>query len=525
MRHKSFVAAVALLFASFARSQSIDFSQETLDNGLHVIYAPMHNAPVVHVRVLYHVGSRDETADRQGFAHMFEHMMFRGSAHVPPEEHMKLIGVVGGDSNAFTRFDQTTYHQNVPSNNAQLALWLEADRMSSFKVDGQILRTERMVVAQEWMMRYANQPLGSLYQDLASTAFTTHSYHWTPIGDMDQLRQASASELQTFFNTYYVPNNATLIVAGDIDIEKTKQWVHDYYGWIPKGPEIVRRAKPEPEQNAPREMVVAKPGVPLATIYQGYKNPGYQDADHDALNILGDILSGGDTGRLDTALVNTEHPLCIGVGAGDQQLEDPSLFIVNATVAAGKDPAEVTKKIDAILQEVAGKGVTQAELDKVRTLHRIAIIKGRETCEDIATQLGEEAVFGGDANRVNTELDRLNKITIADLQAVAKKYFVPAHLTTVTYLPAKNAAPSTQAAAKAQETAKAGVAPQHPAGGPACGRISEGLSHSAAGEYRPAESRFQQRRRDRHARRQADHDGGPPPAIGQFAIGDGRRRR
>ena len=456
---KLLAPALLLIFAALARAQSIDFQQETLDNGLHVIYAPLHNAPVVHVRVLYHVGSRDETPDRQGFAHMFEHMMFRGSAHVKPEEHMKLIGVVGGDSNAHTSFDETVYVNTLPSNNTQLALWLEADRMASFKVNADILKTERKVVAQEWMMRYANQPLGTMFQDLAATAFNKHSYHWTPIGDMDQLRRSTADELQTFFNTYYVPNNATLVIAGDIDVEKTKGWVHDYFGWIPKGADIARRAQPEPQQTEPREKIVAKPGVPLATIYQAYKTIGYRSDDHDALSVLGDILSGGDTGRLDTALVNTENPLCINIGAGDMQLEDPSLFVVNATVAPGKDPAEVRKKMDDILQDVAEKGVTQAELDKVRTLHRIAIIKGRETCEQVADQLAEEAVFGGDPNRVNTQLERLNKLTTADIQRVAKTYLVRNHETTVVYKPAANNGSAATQVAKGQETMKADVVP------------------------------------------------------------------
>src|SRR3954452_16384425 len=170
----------------------IEFQKETLPNGLRVIYAPMHQAPVVHVRVLYHVGSRDERPDRQGFAHMFEHMMFRGSAHVPPEQHMKLIGVVGGDSNAFTSFDQTTYVNTIPSNNVEMALYLEADRMASFKVSDTIFQTERKVVSEEWRMRTANPPLGTLFQDFLKTAYTAHSYRWTPIGDMDQLRQGES---------------------------------------------------------------------------------------------------------------------------------------------------------------------------------------------------------------------------------------------------------------------------------------------------------------------------------------------
>src|SRR3954467_4286302 len=154
--------------------EPIQFEKETLDNGLRVIYSPLHQAPVVHLRVLYHVGSRDEKADRQGFAHMFEHMMFRGSAHVLPEQHMKMIGVVGGNSNAFTSFDQTTYVNTIPSNAVEMALYLEADRMSSFKVNDTIFQTERMVVAEEWRMRYGNQPLGTMFQDFFKTAFTTH---------------------------------------------------------------------------------------------------------------------------------------------------------------------------------------------------------------------------------------------------------------------------------------------------------------------------------------------------------------
>src|SRR5687767_6781015 len=162
-------------------SQKIEFVQETLDNGLRVIYAPLHNAPVVHVRVLYHVGSRDERPDRQGFAHMFEHMMFRGSAHVAPEEHMKLIGIVGGNSNAFTSFDQTTYINTVPANHLEMALYLEADRMASFKVSPDIYKIERNVVAKEWGIRN-NRPDGTRYEDFLKEAYSTHSYRWTPIG-------------------------------------------------------------------------------------------------------------------------------------------------------------------------------------------------------------------------------------------------------------------------------------------------------------------------------------------------------
>src|SRR4051794_14718932 len=178
----------------------VEYVRETLDNGLRVIYAPLHQAPVVHVRVHYHVGSRDERPDRQGFAHMFEHMMFRGSAHVKPEQHMKLINMVGGYSNAFTSFDQTVYVNTVPANHLEMALYLEADRMASFKVSEQIYDIERKVVAEEWRRRQ-NQPYGTFFEDFLKLAFTTHSYRWTPIGDMSHLKAARVSELQDFFNT------------------------------------------------------------------------------------------------------------------------------------------------------------------------------------------------------------------------------------------------------------------------------------------------------------------------------------
>src|SRR5918997_2336459 len=198
-------------------AQPIKFQQEVLGNGLRVIYAPLRQAPVVHVRVLYHVGSRDERPDRQGFAHMFEHMMFRGSAHVAPQEHMKRVGGVGGNSNAFTSFDQTVYVNTVPSEHLEMVMYLEADRMASFKVDENIYKTERKVVAEEWRIRQ-NRPYGTQYEDFLKNQFTTHSYRWTPIGDMDHLKAAEVAELQQFFNTYYLPHNAALVITGDMDI-------------------------------------------------------------------------------------------------------------------------------------------------------------------------------------------------------------------------------------------------------------------------------------------------------------------
>jgi zinc protease len=431
--------------------QPIDFTTETLPNGLVVIYAPMHNAPVVHVRVLYHVGSRDERPDRQGFAHMFEHMMFRGSAHVAPEEHMKLIGEVGGISNAFTSYDQTTYHNTIPSQHTQMALYLEADRMASFKVSDDIFKTERKVVSEEWRMRNANPPYGQLFQDFAKTAYTSHSYRWTPIGDMDQLRLAKSQDLQTFFNKYYVPNNACLIIAGDIDPDQTKAWVHEYFGWIPKGADVVRDIAQEPEQTATRHLTVRK-FVPLPRIVMGYKTTTYTSDDHYALNLLGDILGGGRTSRLEKQLVDADHPLCISADAGDQQQEDLSLFLISAAVLPGRSTETVEQIMQDAVADMAAKPVTSEELERVKTLERVAIIQNRETCTQVATALGEAAVFGHDANRVNTDLAKLDAVTPEMIIAVAKKYLQPERLTIVEYVPDPLNRAGRAAAAKAAAT-------------------------------------------------------------------------
>jgi zinc protease len=409
--------------ADAAAPQPIQYTEETLPNGLRVIYAPLKNAPVVHVRMGYHVGSRDERPDRQGFAHMFEHMMFRGSKHVGNQEHMRLVNGVGGISNAFTSFDQTVYWQTVPAQHLEMCLYLEADRMASFKVDGDIYKTERQVVGEEWRLRQ-NRPYGTIYEDLLGTAFTKHSYRWTPIGNMQHLAAAGVQDLQDFFNTYYLPNNAVLTISGDFDLPQAKQWVQKYYGWIPKGPEISRLAQPEPKQTETRRVEVPQ-RVPLAMAAIAYHTPGYSSDDHFALDLASQILGSGRTSRLDRLLVNSDNPQAVQAGASNMQLQDSGMFMVNAVVMQGKDAEAVEK---ALLEEVAKLiegGVTAEELEKAKTQARIGLIRGRQTAENVAAALQDEALFANDPARANTALAKLEAVTPADVQAAAKKYLSP----------------------------------------------------------------------------------------------------
>ena len=447
------LVALAAFLPAVARadeSDKIQFTQETLDNGLNVIYAPLHQAPVMHVRVFYHVGSKDERPDRQGFAHMFEHMMFRGSAHVAPEEHMKRIGQVGGYSNAFTSFDETVYVDTVPAQYLEMALWLEADRMSSFKVSDTIFQTERKVVAEEWRMG-RNRPYGTMYENFLKNAFTTHNYRWTPIGDMDQLKVARSSELQEFFNTYYVPNNATLVVAGDFDLDQAKQMVRRFYGWIPKAPTPPRSGKAEPEQAEAREAVVNEP-VPLTATLIGWHVPGYRSDDHYALSVLNVILGQGDSSRLSRLLVHGENPMCVNADAMHFQLEDSGIFGVMGVTMAGKDADKVRQMLEGAIAEVVKSGVTQEELDKAKAIVKVGMINGRKTATDLASQLADEAVKGGDANRVNTALAKVEALAPADVQKVAAKYLIAGRETTLITKPSVMAAVD-QAVAASQAAA------------------------------------------------------------------------
>jgi zinc protease len=442
--------------AAVAAPKPIDFTEETLDNGLRVIYAPLKSAPVVHVRVHYHVGSRDERPDRQGFAHMFEHMMFRGSAHVGNQEHMRLVNGVGGISNAFTSFDQTVYHQSVPAQHLEMVLYLEADRMASFKVDEEMYKTERKVVGEEWRIRQ-NRPYGTVYEELLKTAFTKHSYRWTPIGDMQHLAAAGVQDLQDFFNTYYLPNNAVLVISGDFDMEKTKAWVKKYYGWIPKGPEVKRLSPQEPPQTEARRVTVAQ-RVPLPMVAAAFHVPAYASDDHYALDLLGTILGSGRSSRLDRLLVNTDQPQAVDASASDMQLQDSGMFMADATVMQGKDADAVEKALMAALAEVVEKGVSAEELEKAKQQARVGLIRGRQTAENLASQLGSEELFAGDASRVNSSLAKLEAVTPEAVQAVAKKYLSPNQATILRVNPdptgkAARAAATQAAAAMAAATA------------------------------------------------------------------------
>ena len=418
------------------RPPKLNFTTHALSNGLEVILLESHEVPVVNVQVWYHVGGKDEQPGRTGFAHLFEHLMFKGSAHVGPDEHSRIIEGVGGYDNAETNDDSTDYYETIPSQYLERILWLEADRMGSLNVDDANFKSERQVVEEERRVRVDNQPYGSIEEDLRAAAFTVHGYHHTPIGSIADLDAATVEDVRAFFNTYYKPNNATLVIVGDFDYEQALAWAKKYFEGIPAsaGP-IPRPSKPEPPQTAQRDVSKSYTNTPLPAVVIGYKIPARYSPDSYPLDLAADILAAGESSRLYQALVYKDQIAVQSAGFGNFT-EDPNLFWAYAIMNPGHSPQDGQKAVIDILGGLKTQPVDPKELQKAKNQEISGFILGRDTDEQKAVAIENAAVIGKDANLVNTELDRYLKVTPEDIERVAKEYFVPMRATILTITPA-----------------------------------------------------------------------------------------
>ncbi len=401
-----------------------DYRETTLDNGMRVITLADHSAPIAAVQVWYHVGSKDEKPDRRGFAHMFEHMMFRGTQNIGPKAHFEYVRKVGGDANAYTSFDNTTYIQEVPSSQVEMVLWLEAERMAFLKINQGYFDTERAVVAEEYRLG-REQPYGTAADKILPEIFTQHPYRWTPIGDMDELAAASADELQEFWNTYYVPNNAALVVVGDVDHGEVVALAKQYFGWIPSYPEPPRVTVKEPLPTAPLAIKVKERNGPVPIVAVGYRTVPTGHPDELALDMLGRILGGGESSRLYRDLV-TKKELAIVALSAAFSLEQDGMFAAAAVLSPfGDEPDEVLAAIRGHLAKIASEGVTPAELTKAKNGMLRDAVTAQLTVASKAQLLGDAAVIKHDLDSVNRELQEIEAITVDDLKAVAARHFVP----------------------------------------------------------------------------------------------------
>jgi len=439
-----------ILFAAYwtavsAQSiQPVRFTDTRLDNGLRVIVSEDHYAPVFAIAVSYKVGSKDERQGRTGFAHLFEHMMFKGSENVGPGEHFFLIFNYGGNMNGTTNTDRTLYYETLPKNQLDLALFLESDRMRSLAVTEDNLENQRQAVQEERRLRLDDQAYGKSGERMNELAFDNFAYKHSVIGSMQDLNAASVLDVRDFFKTYYAPNNAVLALVGDLDTKDTLAKVQKYFGNIPRqeAPKPVDLS--EPEMKAERRESMDDPLARLAQIVISYKIPAATSPDAQALSALGTILGGGESSRLYQTLVK-EKELCSATFAGSGARMGPGLFQILCSVRPGQKMEEAESVISAEILKLQNGSVTDQELKRVRTAARRNAVAIRENALARAQQLADSAAMYDDPDRINTNTEKLMAVTAADVQRAAKTYLNPANrivFQTIPTAPGASAVPS-----------------------------------------------------------------------------------
>src|SRR5882724_5729245 len=430
---------IALGCSAVSRAQGslprIAFRDRNLANGMRVLSAVDHSSPTVAIQVWYHVGSKDDPAGRSGFAHLFEHIMFKATKNMKSEMMDRLTEDVGGFNNAFTNPDVTVYYEVVPSNYLETLLWAEADRLSGLTVDEPNFKSERSVVEEEYRQSYLAPPYGMLEYLIEQQSFTTHPYKRPTIGSIEDLEAAALENLRAFHETFYRPDNATLVVVGDLDPKQLDAWVARYLAPIPKPAIPLPRVNiKEPERTAERRITHYAANVPLPAIALTYLTPSEKSPDAEPLQVAATILAQGESSRLYRSLIYDQQ-IAQSADATPDLREDASVFYFNVVLASGKKPADVERALLAEITKIQDAPVSAAELDKAKNQLVTNELRQRETSNGKALALGSAAVLLGDPNRVNTDLARLQAVTAADVQRVMKKYFTPANRLVIYYLP------------------------------------------------------------------------------------------
>ncbi len=486
------VPALLLSFGVSAQLKKIDFVEYDLDNGLHVILHEDHSTPIVAVTALYHVGSKNENPERTGFAHFFEHLLFEGSQNIKRGEFDTYIENAGGTLNANTSQDRTFYHEILPSNQLELGLWLESERMLHANIETKGIETQREVVKEEKRQRVDNQPYGSLLEQTFAHGFKEHPYKWVPIGSMAHLNAATDEEFYEFYKTFYVPNNAVLSIAGDIDIATTKELIKKYFGSMPGGKvlsvyrdlvtlsvtEVMQRymkdkTTEEKDEFAndlktlhpydvinkwfkdikkdtefpeiPRPTVVEPPlggevrdtvydNIQLPAVIMAYRIPAQGTPDFYAVEMLSQLLSQGESSRLTKSVVNDQQK-ALFVGAFPMPLEDPGLTLAFGITNMGVEPKELEDAIEKEYDKVKNELISEKEFQKLKNQIENDFVSSNSSDAGIAESLANYYTYFGDANLINTEIERYMKVTREDIKRVANKYFVKDNRVVLYYLP------------------------------------------------------------------------------------------
>ncbi len=437
MKFKFFTLLVAILSIGMVQAQQgrIKFTEYDLPNGLHVILHQDNSTPIVAVTISYHVGSKNENPERTGFAHFFEHLMFEGSANIKRGEYTDIVTNAGGELNANTWFDRTFYYEVLPSNELELGLWLESERLLHLRIDSVGVATQRSTIKEEMKQTADNRPYGTWIQEIIKRAYTVHPYRWRVIGTPEHLDAATLQEFMDFHSTYYVPNNAILSIAGDINMEQTKKLIEKYYGDIPRGTKpIYRPTIVEPEQKAEIRDNIYDAKIQLPAVIEAYHMPAMGTPDFYSISMLTTLLSDGESSRLTKSLVDKQQK-ALAVQAFPLALEQPGLFCVFALPTVGGDINELEKLIDAEFDKVKTNEIDEMEFQKLRNKVETDYIQKSTSVSNVAEGLSDSYMYFKNTNMYNTELDEYMKVTKADLKRVANKYLTKENRVVLHYLP------------------------------------------------------------------------------------------
>src|SRR5687767_5652958 len=440
LRHfKAFfiLCVLAVGLVPTARAQTyvppINFRERTLRNGLKVYSVRDQSSPTVSIQVWYKVGSKDDPEGRSGFAHLFEHMMFKSTKNMKDEMMDRLTEDVGGSNNASTWDDFTNYYEDVPSNYLETLLWAEADRMASLTVDEKNFKSERDVVKEEFRSRILAPPYGRLFYSIEKRSFTTHPYRRPGIGSIEELDAATIEDVRAFFQTFYRPDNATLVVVGDFDDRQLDAWVDKYFGRVPKPDKPLPRVTvKEPARTAEKRFAEYGPNVPLPAVAISYLAPPVTSDDAYALRVAESVMGAGESSRLYQSLVYRQQVAAEAFASADLR-EDQGLYVLGAILASGKKPEEGERALLAELKRMQDEPVSAAELEKAKSQLLTNLVRERETNNGKADALGRAVGLLGAARGVNTDVAKLQSVTAADVQRVMKKYFTDTNRVVINY--------------------------------------------------------------------------------------------
>ena len=439
MKKSLMALSSVMMLGSVASAQKVAFEEYNLDNGLHVILHQDKSAPVVITSVMYHVGAKDEQPNRTGFAHFFEHLLFEGTKNIARGEWFKIVTANGGNNNANTTDDRTYYYEVFPSNNLQLALWMESERLMHPVINQVGVNTQNEVVKEEKRLRVDNQPYGNLIKAVKENMFKVHPYRWTTIGEMEHLDAATLEEFQAFNKKFYIPNNAVLVIAGDFDPAQAKAWVKDYFSVIPKGTPVTRQKFEEAPITQTLKATWQDPNIQIPMMVATYRTPSMKTRDARILDMISSYLSDGKSSKLYKKVVD-DKKMALQIGAFNYSQEDYGMYILYGMPMGQNTTEGLLKEVDEEIVKLQNDLISEKDFQKLQNKFENQYVNSNASVEGIAENLASFYLLYGDVNLINTEIDIYRSITREEIREAAKKYLNPNQRLILDYVPAKDKA-------------------------------------------------------------------------------------